>query len=158
VWTELGKGLAGALDMKGAEPGLLRRIVTRWCLPGGPDEAIDLARWLPRIEPPERMTVRDAGRTVLDAKLALEEVVAATLGDAPESDRDRLAFQVVARGWFPSVSTPRVPCPPRQAPPNRSCGRCSGRGARAACPTRPRLGPTWARGSTGRPPASTDAP
>jgi len=87
--------------VKGAEPGLLRGVVTRWCTDGGRAGEVDLARWMPRVDAADRMSVQDVGRTVLAAKKAIEEVLDATFAEAPESERERAACVAVARGWFP---------------------------------------------------------
>ncbi|MBI3186205.1 MAG: hypothetical protein HYZ28_29050 [Myxococcales bacterium] len=102
VWTELGKGLSGTLDGVGAEPGLLRRVISEWCQGRGATERADLSRWAYRLEGKERLGKLEAAmamrRVQADLEAALPELSAeAAMGD---EGRKKL-FLAVVRGWFP---------------------------------------------------------
>jgi hypothetical protein len=102
VWTELGKGLSGTLDKKGAPPGLLADVIAEHCKARSGDAAVDLARWAYRVPETERLTQQEAAaalRRVLQAiESRLPELSAAAETDV-EKERD--LFMAVVRGWFP---------------------------------------------------------
>jgi hypothetical protein len=99
VWTELGKGLCGTLERKGADVGLLGRLIAGWC---SAERAADvpLAGWLWRLEPDERLTQREVGDTLRTLEREVVTCVRPILDEAGD-DGPRRAFITVVRGWFP---------------------------------------------------------
>lgn len=101
VWTELGKGLCGTLDQKGADAGLIGRIIDEWCGERGAAE-VDLSRWLYRVEPSARLHPDELAATLARIEEAIERVLATTPEFAKEEDDGgRDAFLAVVKGWFP---------------------------------------------------------
>lgn len=102
VWTELGRGLSGTLDKKGAEPGKLRDIVGAWCRTSALDGAKSLERWTYRVPPERRLDAKDIGtamrRVMRRLEAALPDLAAEAEADA---DKSRELFLAVVRGWFP---------------------------------------------------------
>jgi hypothetical protein len=100
VWTELGRGLAGLLDRKGADPGLLGRIVDRWCVDRGA-ETVDLNRWIARSADADRLTVGEIAEALRRIQFRVEQSLVAAGHDGEAPDAIREAFLVTVRGWFP---------------------------------------------------------
>ena len=96
VWTELGKGLAGTLDRKGADVGLLGRIIDNWCASKG-DPVRELASWVYRPATP----LDEAALALVlgSAQTTIESIVAAQAGG--DEDGGKQAFLAAVRGWFP---------------------------------------------------------
>ncbi len=102
VWTELGKGLSGTLDKKGAPPGLLAEVIAEHCKARAGEVPIDLSQWLYRLEPARRLTRQEIAATLRRVLVALEERLP-ELSAAAETDgeKERELFMAVVRGWFP---------------------------------------------------------
>jgi hypothetical protein len=112
IWTELGKGLCGTLDRKGADVGLLGRIVDRWCAERGAVDA-DLGQWAYRVDPSLRLSADDLALALQHIERQLEPVLglaeaargsapAPASGDVPDDDDGgRARFLLVVRAWFP---------------------------------------------------------
>jgi hypothetical protein len=104
VWTELGKGLSGTLQGKGANPGQLHDVITEWCRgkTGGGAAEVDLSQWAYRLEPEARLNKQELSAAVRRVMAALEtrlpELAAAAENDG---DKERELFMAVVRGWFP---------------------------------------------------------
>ena len=102
VWTELGRGLSGTLDKKGAEPGKLRGIVAAWCRTREVDGEQNLGRWTYRVPAEKRLDAKDIGAAMRRVMRRLEEAMP-ELTTAAENDgeKSRELFFAVVRGWFP---------------------------------------------------------
>lgn len=102
VWTELGKGLSGTLERKGASPGLLLDIITEYCVERGAQEGVDLSRWAYYVPPERRLSATEIGAAMRRVTRELEErlpELAAEAESATEKERD--LFLALVRGWFP---------------------------------------------------------
>lgn len=102
VWTELGRGLSGALEKKGASPGLLLDIITEYCSSRGAREGVDLARWAYHVPPDRRLSASEIAAAMRRVTRELEErlpELAAEADSATEKERD--LFLAIVRGWFP---------------------------------------------------------
>ncbi len=100
IWTELGKGLCGTLDRKGAEIELLGRVVDRWCRERGASE-VDLTGWAYRVDPARRLSSADLAGALQRIQAEVERVVA-PVAETTEDDGGRAAFLAVVEGWFPA--------------------------------------------------------
>lgn len=102
VWTEIGRGLSGTLEKKGASPGLLHEVITGYCKARGAREDVDLSLWAYRLPPEQRLVTNDVAaamrRVVRELEARLPEL-AAEAETATEKERD--LFLAVVRGWFP---------------------------------------------------------
>ena len=102
VWTELGRGLSGTLDQKGAEPGKLRSIVASYCREHGASMDIELHRWAYHLEPSQRLTPDEMGRAMRRVTRALEDHLPdQTAAAGADTSLDRDLFMIIIRGWFP---------------------------------------------------------
>lgn len=98
VWTELGRGLAGTLDRKGADVGLLGRIVGDYAAKAG-TTPVQISDWVYCVPPERRLTRDDLARTLRTVQTAVDRVISpavAALGD----DGGRAAFLIVVRAWY----------------------------------------------------------
>lgn len=100
VWTELGKGLCGTLDRKGADLGLLGRIIEQWCAERGAVD-VDLAGWAYRVDPEKRLS-QDALASALQRLQTSVERALTPVADAAGEDGGRTAFLIAVKGWFPA--------------------------------------------------------
>ena len=100
IWTELGRALCGTLDKKGADVGLLGRIIDGWCGEKGAAE-VDLGRWAYRQEPAQRLGAEELADVLQNVQEEVERVVA-DLPYGDEGDGGKAAFLTVVRGWFPA--------------------------------------------------------
>lgn len=98
VWTELGKALAGALERKGADVGLLGRIIDDWSRATFAP-SVDLDGWLYRVPPERRLGRADLARALARVQAAVEAVVA-PLAEEVGEDGGRAVFLAVIKGWF----------------------------------------------------------
>lgn len=102
VWTELGRGLAGTLENKGASRGLLQEIIEEYCRERGAQEDVDLGRWAYRLPPERRLEPRELGAAMRRVMRALEERLPELCAEAEtETEKERELFLAVVRGWFP---------------------------------------------------------
>lgn len=102
VWTELGRGLSGTLDQKGAEPGKLREIVRAYCRDRGAVNEASLERWAYRLDPSMRLSPTEMGRAMRRVTKALEEHLPdQTAAAGADPANDRALFLIIVRGWFP---------------------------------------------------------
>jgi len=102
VWTELGKGLSGTLDKKGAPPGLLADVIAEHCKTRSGGATVDLAKWAYRVPESERLT-RPELAAALRRVFAAIETKMPELAAAAETDveKERDLFMAIVRGWFP---------------------------------------------------------
>ncbi len=98
VWSELGKGLSGTLDSKGAEPGLLRRLIEDWSVRSGAPE-VDLGAWAYQLPPTERLSQDALAQILRGVQGEVERSVLPIIESAGE-DGGRAAFIAVVKGWF----------------------------------------------------------
>ena len=102
VWTELGRGLAGTLEKKGASPGLLREIIAEYCHHRANDATADLNRWAYLIPPEERLTQKEVALAMRRVMSALEARMPELAAQAETAtDKERELYMAVVRGWFP---------------------------------------------------------
>ncbi|MFO0763218.1 MAG: hypothetical protein U0359_42665 [Byssovorax sp.] len=101
LWTELGKGLAGKLEQKGADRGLLSHLCAGYCAQAGAGEPVDLARWAYRVEPGERLDVAELAAASSRVLRSIEQRLLADRGDTNLEERQRDYFMATVRGWFP---------------------------------------------------------
>lgn len=102
LWTELAKGLQGTLDQVGADHGHLRSVVAQFCRGTEAQQDVDLTRWIPRMEPEERLGKVEAAMALKRVQAALEDSLPELAAEAAtEGDGRREAFLTVVKGWFP---------------------------------------------------------
>ena len=99
LWTELGKGLAGTLERKGADLGLLRRTVLAHCGPA--PEATVLARWFYRVEPERRLARETVAASLARIEQAIEKASAPLAHQSTGGEGQRNLFMAIVAGWFP---------------------------------------------------------
>lgn len=99
VWTELGRGLAGTLGRKGADEGLLGRLIATWCEEEGAPPSLKLEEWLTAIPVEQRLSPRALTAALQAAETAIVDRVGPLIV-AEGSDGPRAAFTAVVRGWF----------------------------------------------------------
>ncbi len=104
VWTELGKGLAGTLDRKGADLGLIDRVIAQHARARGAAD-VDLAAWLPHVAADRRLTPDAVATSLRRVQTAIERA-AQPLAQGSEGgggpDGGRAVFLAVVKGWFPA--------------------------------------------------------
>jgi hypothetical protein len=102
VWTELGRGLAGTLEKKGASPGLLREVIDAHCgaRSGGPN--VDLAAWAYTVAAAERLTRPEIAAAMRRVLRAIEDRLPELSAAAETStEKERDLYIAIVRGWFP---------------------------------------------------------
>ncbi|MFO0758297.1 MAG: hypothetical protein U0359_17525 [Byssovorax sp.] len=92
LWTELGKGLAGKLEQKGADRGLPSRLCAGYCAQAGAGEPVDLARWAYRVEPGERLDMAELAAASSRVLRSIEQRLLADQGDTNLEERQRDYF------------------------------------------------------------------
>jgi len=101
VWTELGRGLSGTLDKKGAEPGKLRAMITAWCRTSERDGKERLERWTYKLPIEQRLDAKEVGAAMRRVMQRLEQAMPdLTAAAEADGDKSRELFLVVVRGWF----------------------------------------------------------
>ncbi len=102
VWTELGKGLAGTLIEKGAEPDLLIQTIENWCKDKQAVLEVDLSKWAYSVPKENRLSQKELAEILDQMTTDLEKELSEWLVQAQTSEEDRLGlFIEVVRGWFP---------------------------------------------------------
>lgn len=99
VWTEIGKGFAGLLDRKGADVGLLSRLIQAWSRDRGAAPRCDLSHWAYAVPQESRLTVAEIGEALRRAQFQIERALVAS-GHTEGADAVREAFLTSVRGWF----------------------------------------------------------
>jgi len=101
VWTELGRGLAGTLEKKGASPQLLHDVVADYCRGHG-REGVDLTRWAYVVPKDQRLTRPEVAATLRRVMKEIETRLPELAAQAEtETAKERELFMTVVRGWFP---------------------------------------------------------
>jgi hypothetical protein len=100
VWTELGRALAGALELQGADRGLLGEVIANWLDHRGL-EAIELNTWVPGVGREQRLGGDALGAAIRRAEQAVERTIPGLAGAAENPQGKRELFMTVVRGWFP---------------------------------------------------------
>ena len=99
AWTELGRSFCETLDRKGADIGMIGRIIDGWCKDQGATAA-DLSRWGYQVEPSLRLSAEELRSLTEHLQRVVEQAVAPVAAREGE-DGERAAFMEAVRGWFP---------------------------------------------------------